>query len=62
MLTKFPTTGLSKEENIKSSASCYPGSRRGTRMASTIVNFWLEKCPGFGWCARFSDVLMFGNC
>lgn len=43
MLTKFPTAGLSVEQNIKSSASCYPDSHLCPVTASTIVNFRLEK-------------------
>lgn len=42
MLTEFPTAGLSVEENIKSSASCCPGSRLCPVPASRIVNFRLE--------------------
>lgn len=49
MLTKFPTFGSSVEENIKSSACCYPDSHLCPVPASTIVNFRLEKSCDDTW-------------
>lgn len=49
MLSKFLTTGLSTEEDIKSSVSCYPDSLLCPVPASIIVNFRLEKLHADVW-------------